>query len=312
MPNLRTFGMTWGDFAYAFGQGLPASVRGIMNGMRIPQTYYPRESLVHRLDARVKLALLIAVTIALFQVTTWRGLAVFALLVLLALKASHLPAGVMMRSLIPFYVLMLFAVLVNSLSLNPQVAGAYGIGGVSAGIFAGSAPLALAGGWWLLPEGMARSLFYCLRILLMVLASLLVAYSTEATRLSSGFLWFIGPLRKLRVPVDDIASVFTLVLRFIPLAFEQLGRIKLAQMARAASFQAGGLWKRVSAWGPVMIPWFVGMYRGAGRVATAMEVRGYGQSARRTSLCPLVFTRVDALVLLAGLVCCVLPCVAFV
>ena len=91
MPNLRTFGMTWGDFAYAFGQGLPASVRGIMNGMRIPQTYYPRESLVHRLDARVKLALLIAVTIALFQVTTWRGLAVFALLVLLALKASHLP-----------------------------------------------------------------------------------------------------------------------------------------------------------------------------------------------------------------------------
>ncbi len=283
-----------------------------MNGMRIPQTYYPRESIVHRIDARVKLVLLVAATIALFQVATWRGLALFALLALLALKASHLPAGVMMRSLIPFYLLMAFAVLVNSLSPNPQMAtGAYGIGGVSAGVFAGSAPLPLWGGWWLLPEGMALSLFYCLRILLMVLASLLVAYSTEATLLSSGFLWFIAPLRKARVPVDDIALVFSLALRFIPLAFEQLGRIKFAQMARAASFQAGGLWKRVSAWAPVMIPWFVGMYRGAGRVASAMEVRGYGQSERRSSLNPLVFTRVDVLVLLVGLACCIAPCVVF-
>ena len=277
--------------------------------MRIPQTYYPRESPVHRTDARVKLVLLIALTVALFVVSTWRGLGVFAAAVGLALVASKLPMGVMLRSLIPFYILMAFAVAVNSFTLDPDaLATAYGVGGVSAGVFADAAPVALAAGWYFVPAGMVRSLFYCVRILCMVLASLLVAYSTPATKLTEGLAWFMRPLERLHVPVNDIALTFTLALRFIPLAFEELQEVKLAQMARGAVFGVGGLYKRVSAWAPVMIPWLVGLYRRASRIATAMDVRAYGLGECHTTLHRLALRPADAGILVAGFALCVLPC----
>ncbi|MDO4401240.1 MAG: energy-coupling factor transporter transmembrane component T [Coriobacteriia bacterium] len=264
---------------------------------------------MHRADARVKLVLLIALTVALFVVSTWRGLGVLAAVVALALAVSKLPMGVMLRSLIPFYILMAFAVVVNSFTLNPDaLATAYGIGGVSAGVFAGAAPIALVGGWHFVPAGMVRSLFYCVRILCMVLASLLVAYSTPATKLTEGLAWFMRPLEHLHVPVDDIALTFTLALRFIPLAFEELQEVKLAQMARGAAFGVGGLYKRVSAWAPVMIPWLVSLYRRASRIATAMDVRAYGLGETRTTLNRLSLRPADAGILGVGLAVCVLPC----
>lgn len=279
--------------------------------MRVPQTYYPRESPVHRADARVKLVLLIVATIVLFVSSTWRGMGVLAIAVFAVIAASRLPVGVLFRSLIPFYFLMAFAVAVNSLGLSPSTSGAYGAGGVSAGVFAGAAPIALAGGWYFLPEGMARSLFYCTRILLMVLASLVVAYSTPPTRLSAGFGWFIRPLQRFGVPVDDIALVFTLALRFIPLAFERLQQVRLAQMARGARFQVGSLVQRVGAWGPVVIPWLVSLYRAAGRMAVAMDARAYGLGGTRTMLNRLTLRPADVFLLLLGFAVCIAPCLVF-
>lgn len=277
--------------------------------MRIPQTYYPRESPIHAADPRVKLVLLIALTIALFVVSTWRGLGVLAAAVAIVLALSKLPVGVMARSLIPLYVLMLFAVVVNSFSLDPAgLANAYGVGGVSAGVFADAAPIPLAAGWYFVPAGMVRSLFYCVRILCMVVASLLVAYSTPATHLTEGLAWFMRPLARLRVPVNDIALTFTLALRFIPLAFEELQQVKLAQMARGAAFGVGGLWRRVNAWTPVLVPWFVSLYRRASRTAMAMDVRAYGLGETHTTLHRLALRPADAVILGAGLAACVLPC----
>ena len=187
-----------------------------MNRMRIPQTYYPRESMVHRVDPRVKLVLLVVLTVAAFVVATWWGLGVLAVAVAVVLVLSKLPLGVIARSLIPLYVLMAFAVVVNSFTLDPAgLSTAYGVGGVSAGVFEGAAPIALVAGWYFTPAGMVRSLFYCVRILCMVVGSLVVAYSTPATRLTEGLAWFMRPLERLRVPVNDIALTFTLALRFI-------------------------------------------------------------------------------------------------
>lgn len=277
--------------------------------MRVPQTYYPRESPVHEIDPRVKLVLLIALTVAAFVVATWRGLGVLVAAVAVVLVASKLPAGVMLRSLIPLYVLMAFAVVVNSFTLDPDVlATAYGVGGVSAGVFEGAAPIALAAGWYFVPAGMVRSLFYCVRILIMVLASLVVAYSTPATRLTEGFAWFIRPLECVRVPVNDIALTFTLALRFIPLAFEELQEVKLAQMARGATFGVGGLYRRVSAWAPVLVPWLAGLYRRATRIATAMDVRAYGLGEVHTTLARLAIRPADGVCLLVGALCIAVAC----
>ena len=271
-----------------------------MNRMRVPQTYYPRESLVHRVDPRVKLALLVLYTVALFLVTTWRGMGILVLVLAVMLAASRLPAGMLARNLIPLYVLMAFALVCNGLSFAPEAAAAYGLGGTSAGVFEGAAPIALFAGLWFTPAGLVRALFYCVRVLAMVLASLLVAYSTPATRLTEGFAWFIRPFEKLHVPVSDIALTLTLALRFIPLAFEELQLVKLAQMARGAAFGVGGLWKRVSAWGPVMIPWLVSLYRRATHIATAMDVRAYGLGETRTSLQHLALRSADIGIFAAG------------
>lgn len=278
--------------------------------MRVPQTYYPRESPVHRADARVKLAVLLMFTIALFVVARWTGLMALMALLAVVLVASRLPMGVMFRSLVPFYILMAFALAMNSFSFDPDsLSGAYGVGGVSAGVLEGAAPIALAGGLHFLPEGFARSLFYCIRILGMVVASLVLAYSTPATQLTAGLAWVMRPLERLRVPVNDIALTFTLALRFIPLAFEELQEVRLAQMARGAQFQVGGLWNRVSAWGPVMVPWLIGLYRRATRIATAMDVRAYGLGSAHTTLRALRFRRADAAILFCGAAACVIPCV---
>ena len=268
--------------------------------MRVPQTYYPRESPVHRVDARVKLVLLVAYTVALFLVATWWGMGVLVLVLAVLLVVSCLPLGVLGRSLIPVYVLMAFAVVCNALALDPTAAVAYGLGGASAGVFEDAAPIALAAGVWFVPAGLVRALFFCVRVLALVLASLLVAYSTPATQLTAGFAWFIRPLGRLRAPVDDIALTFTLALRFIPLAFEELQLVKLAQMARGASFGVGGLVKRVSAWAPVLIPWLVGLYRRATRIAIAMDMRASGLGPRRTSLQRLALRPADVGILFVG------------
>ena len=282
-----------------------------MNRMRVPQTYYWRGSPVHRVDPRVKLALLVLYTVALFVVSTWVGMGVLVLALAVVLVASRLPGGMLARNLIPLYVLMLFALVCNALSFSPDATAAYGLGGTSAGMFEGAAPIALVGGLWFTPVGLVKALFYCVRILAMVLASLAVAYSTQATRLTEGFAWFIRPLERVRVPVDDIAVTFTLALRFIPLAFEELQLVKLAQMARGAEFGIGGLWKRVNAWTPVMIPWLVGLYRRATRIATAMDVRAYGLGDSHTSLQSLALRRIDMGILLAGIALLAVVLLAF-
>lgn len=273
----------------------------MMGRMQVPQTYYPRESPVHGADPRVKLVLLVAYTVALFVVSTWAGLGLLVLVLVVLLAVSRLPARMIAHNLIPLYVLMTFALVFNAFSFDPVNATAYGLGGVSAGVFEGAAPIALAGGLWFMPAGMVRSLFFCVRVLAMVLASLLVAYSTKATLLTEGFAWYIRPLERLRVPVDDIAFTLMLALRFIPLAFEELQLVKTAQMARGAAFSVGGPWKRLTAWAPVMIPWLVSLYRRANRIACAMDVRAYGLGDSRTCLSQMEASLADKAVLLAGL-----------
>jgi energy-coupling factor transport system permease protein len=205
-----------------------------------------------------------------------------------------------------------FVVLLTSLRFDPSVAAAgYGIAGASAGFATDMPPIALAGGLFFLPADFIRALFYCARVVCLVLASLAVAYSTPAMQLCAAFAWFLSPLRRLRVPVDDIAFAFTLALRFIPLAFEELQQVKRAQMARGAAFQVGGLLQRMRAWQPVLVPWLVDLYRRAARMAVAMDVRAYGLKGagfRRSMLDPLRLRAVDGILLAVGLLGCIAPC----
>lgn len=276
-------------------------------------TYLPRNSAVHRADARVKIVLLFAYSVALFFVDTWAGLGLFAAAFVLAFAASRLPAGRLLAALVPLYVILFFTWAFNAFAFNPQEnvnAYGYGVGRAAAGTFAQADPLYLTSSFAFLPGGCVTGCFVVVRILLLTLASFVVAYSTPSTQLVGAVSRFLSPLRHLRVPVDDVAMVFSVALRFIPLLAQEAEGIRLAQQARGAHFEDGGFWTKLKAWGAVFIPLLVNLYRRAERLGYAFEARCYGAASMRTTLHPMHMTRQDVLTLTSGLAFCIVVAAA--
>ena len=272
-------------------------------------SYIPGTSPVHACDARVKLVLLAAYSVTLFLVHSWTGLALCAVLFGAAAAVSGISARRYFSLIVPVYVIVAFTVVFNAFSLDvaqAAVAGApSGLGDVSAGVLGALPPVALAGSFGFVPAGFARGCFFAVRIILLVVASLVVTYTTTSTDLTSALSDFMRPLRKLKVPVDDIAMVFSLALRFIPITAEEFGRVHDAQQSRGAAFGTGSLWDRLRAWQTVLIPLFVGLFRRADALAVAMDARCYGApDVERTSLDDRTFRARSAAVLAAGLAVC--------
>lgn len=280
--------------------------------MRIDvSSYIPGNSAVHTCDARVKIVLLAAYSVTLFLVHTWAGLGLCALVFVTIAVASGVPVRRFFALLVPVYVIAGFAVVFNGFSFDVSQVGAAGapggLGSVSSGVFDAWQPVALVGSFGFVPAGFARGCFFAVRIILLVVASLVVTYTTTSTALTDALACFLRPLRRVHVPVDDVAMVFSLALRFIPVTAEEFGRVHDAQWARGASFSEGGLWSRLRAWQTVLIPLFVGLFRRADALAVAMDTRCYGASdVVRTSLVERRFTGRSTAVLAVGLALCAL------
>ncbi|MEF9926125.1 MAG: energy-coupling factor transporter transmembrane component T [Raoultibacter sp.] len=273
-------------------------------------TYIPGHTPVHACDARVKLAVLLAYSVTLFFVHTWTGILVCAALFALTVLVARLPLARLLKLLIPVYFILAFTLIFNSFALDAASLGhSYGLGVVSAGFLEGAQPLTLFGTFCFVPAGFARGCFYSLRIVLLVLASLVVTYTTTSNALIDALQSFLRPLRALHVPADDIATMFSIALRFIPVTAEEFSRVHAAQWARGSSFDEGSLWSRLRAWQTVLIPLFVGLFRRADTLAIAMESRCYGAEATRTQLHPCAFTPRSAAVLACGVAVCVLVAV---
>lgn len=199
-------------------------------------------------DPRISIIATLAYCIAVFLVDTWTGMAVFAIAVVWALVAVRVRIGQVFKSIIPLLFILLFTVLAH------------------------------------IPQGIDEGLFYAARILLLALATLGVAFSYDDSQFVRAFSAFGRPMRALRVPVDDIATMFSIALRFIPAGMEEFNRVANAQRSRGARLDEGGAIARVRLWGNVLVPMLVGLFRRAGVLAQAMEARCYGSAARRTSL----------------------------
>ena len=205
---------------------------------------------------------------------TWIGQGIFTAILLGAMIASRIPLKNYGRVLLPALAILIFIWVCNSI-----------------------------------PFDAARSLnalMYVVRISLVIMASFVITFTTTSTQLTDALASILRPLRALKVPVDDIAFTLSLALRFIPLLFEQLGQIKIAQTSRGAQFGSGSLWKRLKTWMVVLIPLFIGFFRQADSVAEAMDARCYG-AGERTSLNAHAM-RAGAWALLAvALAACALP-----
>lgn len=273
-------------------------------------TYISGQSCIHACDARVKLLLLAAYSVTLFLVHTWWGLALCAVAFIAVMFASGIPAHRFLGIIVPVYVLVAFTIVFNAFALDVWQAASAGapggLGAVSAGVFASFEPVAFVGSFGFVPAGFARGCFFAVRIILLVLASLVITYTTVSTDLTAALNDFLSPLKRLHVPVDDVATVFSLALRFIPVTAEEFGRIHDAQWTRGASFGTGNIWQRLCAWQTVLIPLFVGLFRRADALAVAMDARCYGvPDVQRTSLTSRAFTLRSAFILVVGLMACV-------
>ncbi len=135
-----------------------------------------------------------------------------------------------------------------------------------------------------IPYGLERGAFYCVRILLLVSATLIIAQSYDDASFVRAFESLLSPLRLLRVPIDDIATMFSIALRFIPECLNEWNRVVASQRCRGARFDQGNLIERSISWGKVFTPMLVGLFRNAESLSCALESRCYGACARKTSL----------------------------
>ena len=237
-------------------------------------TYIPGATLVHACDARCKIVLLLAYSIAIFFVDTWPGMLGMALLACGISAVAHLGAQRMCKLLAPVFVLAAFTVLFNAIPFST--------------------------------EGLLRGLFFGCRMVLLVAMSFNVCLTTTSNALVTGFASLIAPLRALRVPVDDIATTLALSVRFIPVAAEELGLVHAAQASRGAAFSTGSVIARSRAYAGLFVPLFAGMFRRADALATSMDARCYGfgrptRLAHERSVGPSIAALVAGLVILVAL-----------
>ena len=227
--------------------------------------YIQGDTPIHRVDARVKLVLLLLLSVGVFFVDTWRGLGVYSLAVAAVVVAGRMPLARLGALSLPLVVLLAFIWVCN------------------AGFAEGWQPVALAGTFGFVPQGCMFALFYAVRILLILWASFAVSFTTSVEALTGAFASLMRPLRAIRVPVDDVATMLSLAVRFIPLTAEELALVRSAQTARGARLESGSIWQRLFAYRTVFIPLVVRLFRRADTLSVSMVARCYG-CVQRTSL----------------------------
>lgn len=247
-------------------------------------SYLAADTPVHRLDARVKIALLLVATAAAFLARSWMGLVLLAAIMLAVARLAGVSPSSLARSMRPAALILLFALIANAFVLD------------------GTGDVALVGPLSLTWAGLGRGLVAVGRVLVLVGLALCVTATTAPPQMADALSSIMSPLRVLRVPVGDIAMVVSVALRFIPLCAEEFGRIRDAQRARGVDFDAGGLPARLRRWLSVLTPLVVALFRRADDLAAAMRERCYRGEGRTRLARGLRHADVVALVM--GILAC--------
>lgn len=228
--------------------------------------YYPTGSVVHRLDPRAKVVFSILFMVTIFFVSSYAGYAVVALFLLTVCFASKIPVKNVIKSVKAILFIMLFTAIINIFF--------YDSGRV---LFE----------WWRIKitlGGIDFAIKMALRISLLVMGTSMLSFTTTPMELTDAIESLLKPLKYIKVPVHDIALIMSIALRFIPGLMDETDKIMMAQKARGAEIDTGGLVKKVKAMLPVLIPLFVSAIRRADELADALDARCYNATDRRTKM----------------------------
>ena len=247
-----------------------------MKGVSFGQ-FYPTESLIHRLDPRVKVLMTVAYIVATFLCKSFIAFIGLTLFSALLITVSKIPLKMVLRSIKGILFIIIFTSAIN--------------------VFMTTGEHLLTPESWkirIYAEGLWQALFMVLRIgNLIVGTSILLTYTTTPIALTDALESLLSPLKKLHLPVHDFAMMMTIALRFIPTLTEETEKIMCAQKARGADFSSGGLIRRAKALVPILVPLFVSAFNRAFDLASAMECRCYHGGEGRTRLKVLRYCAVD-------------------
>ena len=252
--------------------------------------YFPGKSPIHLLDPRTKLLFLIIYFIALFTADGWVSYGIVLVFLSTVIYMTTIPLKTIVKGLKPLIFILVFTGILN-LFMTP-----------------GENVLVSFWGLKITTEGLVQEIFMVSRILMLIVGTFLLTYTTSPIALTDGLESLLGPLKKLHLPVHELSMMMCIALRFIPTMIEETDKIMSAQKARGADFETGSLMQRVKALVPILVPLFIGAFRRADELATAMECRCYQGGEGRTKMKTLHYKRRDFVafgsgaVLVAGII----------
>lgn len=245
--------------------------------------YFPGNSIVHRLDPRTKLIAVVLYIVALFLAKSFVTYGIMFLLLAVSIAVSKVPVKSIFRGMKPVVFIVIFTAILN-LFYTP-----------------GDTVLVRFWIFTITLEGVFNAFFMVVRILMLIAGTFLLTYTTSPILLTDGLENLLGPLKKIHVPVHELAMMMSIALRFIPTLIEETDKIMSAQKARGADFETGNIFRRAKALVPILVPLFISAFRRADELATAMECRCYHGGEGRTALRVLRYKAADWLVLAAFL-----------
>ncbi len=235
--------------------------------------YFPGNSLLHKMDARMKIILVLCLIVSLFICKNVVSLAVMVVLSIV-IAISKIPPKTIAKSVKPLIIIILITAVLN--------------------LFYGSGePLVQLGRFKITVDGIETAVFMAVRIILLVVISSLLTYTTSPNELTDSLERLLKPLKLVKIDVHSIAMTMTIALRFIPTLIEEIDKIMSAQKSRGADLDSGNLIQRAKALIPVLIPLFVSSFRRANELAYAMECRCYRGGGGRTKMKVMKMTARD-------------------
>lgn len=242
--------------------------------------YYPADSFIHKLDPRTKLVASLVFIVAMFLCKSYYSYLACFLFLILCVWVSKIPVSSVLKTVKAIVFIIVVTVFINV-------------------FFYGEGKLLFK--WWVFTvtdEGLIFASKMAMRLAFLVIGTSLITLTTTPMSLTDGLESLFKPLKHIGFPVHDVAIIMSIALRFIPTLMEEIDKIMMAQKARGASFDSGGLIKRAKALVPILIPLFVSTFRRADELALALDSRCYNATPNRTKMKLLKYNFTDAFALL--------------
>lgn len=236
--------------------------------------YFPGESIIHRLDPKMKLILIIAYIVLLFVADGLFSLLIGAAMVVVFYALSKLPWKLVIKCIKPIMPIIIFTAVLNIFFVEGDPIFEWQFISISG-------------------KGVLTAVLMCIRIVCLIAGSSLLTYTTTPIALTDGLERLLKPLQKIKVPVHELSMMMTIALRFIPTLIDETQKIMAAQKARGADMESGNIIQRAKALIPILIPLFVSAFRRADELALAMECRCYHGGEGRTRMKQLKLTAKD-------------------